>query len=190
MSLLYNHHSKPAQGHTNMSLISRLDGSTRYTYQSTATSSFSASAQISTVSVVRAIVAAAAQPAYAKISDYFGRVSILLISSVFYVVGESSSSNTSSQSCFSPLLSYTYVYPSSLLLLLLDHLISDAPTIHIPYTIHNSSCNVLMIGTIVMATGTEVSGFAGGAVLYQFGFTGVQRMSHLHSFYIVQNELT
>jgi hypothetical protein len=34
-----------------------------------------------------------------------------------------------------------------------------------------------MTGTIVMATGTEVSGFAGGAVLYQFGFTGVQRMS-------------
>jgi hypothetical protein len=36
-----------------------------------------------------------------------------------------------------------------------------------------------MTGTIVMATGTEVSGFAGGAVLYQFGFTGVQRMSPL-----------
>jgi SIT family siderophore-iron:H+ symporter-like MFS transporter len=66
----------------------RLDGSTRYTYQSTATSAFGASAQISTVSVVRAIVAAAAQPAYAKISDYFGRVSILLISSIFYVIGE------------------------------------------------------------------------------------------------------
>jgi len=28
-----------------------------------------------------------------------------------------------------------------------------------------------------MATGTDVSGFAGGAVLYQFGFTGVQRKS-------------
>jgi len=92
-----------------------LDGFTRYAYQSQATSSFSASAQISTVSVVRAIVAAAAQPAYAKVSDYFGRVSILLISCLFYV-----------------------------------------------------------IGTIVMATGTDVSGFAGGAVLYQFGFTGVQ----------------
>jgi len=39
---------------------------------------------------------------------------------------------------------------------------------------------MLMIGTIVMATGTEVSGFAGGAVLYQFGFTGVQRMSFLY----------
>jgi len=33
-----------------------------------------------------------------------------------------------------------------------------------------------------MATGTEVSGFAGGAVLYQFGFTGVQRISPLHLF--------
>jgi hypothetical protein len=28
-----------------------------------------------------------------------------------------------------------------------------------------------------MATSDEISGFAGGAVLYQFGFTGVQRMS-------------
>jgi hypothetical protein len=27
-----------------------------------------------------------------------------------------------------------------------------------------------------MATSDEISGFAGGAVLYQFGFTGVQRM--------------
>jgi hypothetical protein len=35
-----------------------------------------------------------------------------------------------------------------------------------------------------MATGTEVSGFAGGAVLYQFGFTGVQRMSPLLHLYI------
>jgi SIT family siderophore-iron:H+ symporter-like MFS transporter len=70
-------------------LIDRLDGSTRYTFQATATSAFAASAQISTVSVVRAIVAAAAQPAYAKISDYFGRVSILIISSVFYVIGKS-----------------------------------------------------------------------------------------------------
>jgi len=41
--------------------------------------------------------------------------------------------------------------------------------------------SVLITGTIVMATGTEVSGFAGGAVLYQFGFTGVQRMPHLHT---------
>jgi hypothetical protein len=31
-----------------------------------------------------------------------------------------------------------------------------------------------------MATGTDVSGFAGGAVLYQFGFTGVQRKPTYH----------
>jgi hypothetical protein len=52
--------------------------------------------------VVRAIVAAAAQPAYAKISDYFGRVSILLISCVFYVVGKSSSSTSSTDRIYLP----------------------------------------------------------------------------------------
>jgi MFS family permease len=90
MSSLCNHNSERCHGRSlkNLLLTNRLDGFTRYTYQSQATSSFSASAQISTVGVVRAIVAAAAQPAYAKISDYFGRVSILLISCVFYVVGE------------------------------------------------------------------------------------------------------
>jgi len=93
-----------------VSLTTRLDGSTRYTYQSTATSAFSASAQISTVSVVRAIVAAAAQPAYAKISDYFGRVSILLISSVFYVVGESPS--VTSHINQTPLSSYITYLPT------------------------------------------------------------------------------
>ncbi|WVR08388.1 hypothetical protein IAU60_005443 [Kwoniella sp. DSM 27419] len=47
---------------------------------------FLVASQVSTVTVVRSIVAAAAQPVYAKISDYFGRVSILLISIVFYLV--------------------------------------------------------------------------------------------------------
>ena len=163
-----------------MCLTTRLDGSTRYTYQSTATSSFSASAQISTVSVVRAIVAAAAQPAYAKISDYFGRVSILLISSVFYVVGESSFFNTSLRSSFSS-CSFTYISP--LLASLPSPWTSHMQRTFDPHSTHhhNSSYNVLITGTIVMATGTEVSGFAGGAVLYQFGFTGVQRMFHLYA---------
>lgn len=71
-----------------VSYVYGLDGTTRYTFQNRALSvSFGQSAQISTVTVVRSIVAAAAQPAYAKISDYFGRISILLISALFYVVG-------------------------------------------------------------------------------------------------------
>ncbi|WVW81023.1 hypothetical protein I302_103014 [Kwoniella bestiolae CBS 10118] len=92
-----------------------LDGTVRYTYQATALSELGTSSQISTVTVVRSVVAAAAQPAYAKISDYFGRISILFISVVFYA-----------------------------------------------------------IGTIVQATSNNLSAFSGGAVLYQFGYTGVQ----------------
>jgi SIT family siderophore-iron:H+ symporter-like MFS transporter len=64
-----------------------LDGTVRYTYQVTALSQLQASAQISTVTVVRSVAAAAAQPAFAKISDYFGRVSILFLAVVFYIVG-------------------------------------------------------------------------------------------------------
>ncbi|OCF41266.1 MFS transporter, SIT family, siderophore-iron:H+ symporter [Kwoniella heveanensis CBS 569] len=92
-----------------------LDGTVRYTFQVSALDELGYSAQISTVTIVRSIVAAAAQPAYAKLSDYFGRTSILLISIIFYVVG-----------------------------------------------------------TIVQATAKNLSAFSGGALLYQFGYTGFQ----------------
>nr|ODN90125.1 MFS transporter, SIT family, siderophore-iron:H+ symporter [Cryptococcus depauperatus CBS 7841] len=64
-----------------------LDGSVRFTYQSEALSKLGTSAQVSTVTVVRSIVAAAVQPVYARISDYFGRISILVITVIFYVAG-------------------------------------------------------------------------------------------------------
>ncbi|WWC92118.1 uncharacterized protein L201_007072 [Kwoniella dendrophila CBS 6074] len=92
-----------------------LDGTVRYTYQATALSDLKTASQLSTVTVVRSVVAAAAQPAFAKISDYFGRVSILFISVVFYAVG-----------------------------------------------------------SIVQATASNLAAFSGGAVLYQFGYTGTQ----------------
>nr|XP_018259907.1 MFS transporter, SIT family, siderophore-iron:H+ symporter [Kwoniella dejecticola CBS 10117]OBR82065.1 MFS transporter, SIT family, siderophore-iron:H+ symporter [Kwoniella dejecticola CBS 10117] len=92
-----------------------LDGTVRYTYQATALSDLKTSSQLSTVTVVRSVVAAAAQPAFAKISDYFGRVSILFISVIFYAVG-----------------------------------------------------------SIVQSTAKGLGAFAGGAVIYQFGYTGAQ----------------
>ncbi|CAK9786879.1 putative Siderochrome-iron uptake transporter [Cutaneotrichosporon oleaginosum] len=91
-----------------------LDGTLRYTYQNFATASWSNQALISTLNVIRAVVAAAVQPAYAKISDYFGRVSVLFLSVIFYV-----------------------------------------------------------IGTIVMAAANSTETFAGGAVIYQFGYSGL-----------------
>jgi len=53
-----------------------LDGQTRYVYSATATSSFQTHSLLATVNVVRAIIAAASQPAYAKVADVFGRMEL------------------------------------------------------------------------------------------------------------------
>ncbi|KYK57404.1 hypothetical protein DCS_04413 [Drechmeria coniospora] len=64
-----------------------LDGTLRYTYQPIAASSFGQHSLQATVNVVRSVIAAAAQPTAAKIADVFGRVELICLSVVFYVVG-------------------------------------------------------------------------------------------------------
>ncbi|WYZ46113.1 hypothetical protein EsH8_IX_000338 [Colletotrichum jinshuiense] len=89
-----------------------LDGTLRYAYQPTATNSYATHSLLATVNVLRSVIAAAAQPTSAKIADVFGRVELICVSVLFYVVG-----------------------------------------------------------TIVEACATEVQAFAGGAVIYQIGYT-------------------
>ncbi|KAH8892395.1 MFS transporter [Thozetella sp. PMI_491] len=91
-----------------------LDGTLRYSYQPYATSSFSSHSLLATINVLRAVIAAAAQPTSAKIADVFGRLELVCLSVFFYV-----------------------------------------------------------IGTIVEAVATNVETFAGGAVIYQVGYTMV-----------------
>ncbi|SCV72591.1 BQ2448_4128 [Microbotryum intermedium] len=64
-----------------------LDGTIRYTYQPLATASYSEHSLLATINVSRSIVAAAVQPPYAKIADVFGRLELILLSIVFYIVG-------------------------------------------------------------------------------------------------------
>lgn len=64
-----------------------LDGTLRYTYETYATNSFGQHSLISTVEVIRSVIAAAAQPTAAKIADVFGRVELICLSVFFYVVG-------------------------------------------------------------------------------------------------------
>ena len=64
-----------------------LDGTIRYTYQSYATNSYATHSLLATVNVLRAVIAAAAQPTIAKLMDVFGRFEVLLVSIVFYVIG-------------------------------------------------------------------------------------------------------
>ncbi|KAK2031307.1 major facilitator superfamily transporter [Colletotrichum zoysiae] len=64
-----------------------LDGTLRYAYQPSATNSYASHSLLATVNVLRAVIAAAAQPTAAKIADVFGRVELVCASVLFYVVG-------------------------------------------------------------------------------------------------------
>lgn len=64
-----------------------LDGTVRYAYQTTATASLDTHSLLASINVVRAVIAAAAQPTAAKIADVFGRFELVCVSVVFYVLG-------------------------------------------------------------------------------------------------------
>ncbi|CAI4059659.1 hypothetical protein N7582_001401 [Saccharomyces uvarum] len=64
-----------------------LDGGIRYTFQAYATSSYSQHSLLSTVNCIKTVIAAVGQIFFARLSDIFGRFSILVISVIFYSVG-------------------------------------------------------------------------------------------------------
>lgn len=64
-----------------------LDGSVRNIYSTQAAASYSAHSLYATVNVIRAVIAAAAQFAFARLSDIFGRLQLFLLAVVFYIVG-------------------------------------------------------------------------------------------------------
>ncbi|KAK7202368.1 major facilitator superfamily domain-containing protein [Myxozyma melibiosi] len=64
-----------------------LDGTTRYTFQTYATSSYSSHSLLATINTVRSTFAAAALPFIARLCDMFGRIEIFVVSVLFYVVG-------------------------------------------------------------------------------------------------------
>lgn len=64
-----------------------LDSNIRYVYTSYAASSYSTHSLISTIGVINAVIGAASQIVYARLSDVFGRLELLVVSVVFYAVG-------------------------------------------------------------------------------------------------------
>lgn len=66
-----------------------------------ATSHYSNAGLLSTITVLRAVIAAAAQPTAAKIADVFGRAEMLMVAIFFYVLGTIIQAATSSFSAFS-----------------------------------------------------------------------------------------
>ncbi|KAL1409289.1 hypothetical protein Q8F55_006122 [Vanrija albida] len=68
-------------------LVGCFDNMSRTPYQAAALSSWSAAARSSTLGVTRAVISAAAQPVYAKLSDFLGRPFVIMVFTVIYVVG-------------------------------------------------------------------------------------------------------
>ncbi|KAF9692777.1 hypothetical protein EKO04_009071 [Ascochyta lentis] len=64
-----------------------LDSTLRVAFQPIAVNALNAHSLLATVTVVRAVIGAAAQPTAAKIADVFGRIEVLLVAVVFYVLG-------------------------------------------------------------------------------------------------------
>ncbi|KAF2269789.1 siderophore iron transporter 1 [Lojkania enalia] len=105
-----------------------LDGTLRYAFQPSATSSFGSHSNLSAINTVRAVVAAAAQPTAAKIADVFGRVELVLISVFFYVLGtivEAASHNVAAFSAGAFL--YQVGYTS--IILLVEVIIADTTSL-------------------------------------------------------------
>ncbi len=101
-----------------------LDGSVRYTFQTTATASMGHHSLLATINTLRAVIAAAAQPTAAKIADVFGRLELVFVSVVFYVVGtiiEACADNISTFAAGSVLYQIGY----TCVLLLVEVIIAD-----------------------------------------------------------------
>lgn len=64
-----------------------LDGTVRNVLQTNAQSSYSQHSLLSTVNVIKTVVAAASQPTYARMSDTFGRIELVVVSILFYAIG-------------------------------------------------------------------------------------------------------
>lgn len=64
-----------------------LDSNIRYIYTGYATSSYAQHSLLSTVAIINNLLSAASQIFYARLSDVFGRLSLFIVSMVFYVIG-------------------------------------------------------------------------------------------------------
>ncbi|PNY24610.1 Ferrichrome-type siderophore transporter [Tolypocladium capitatum] len=101
-----------------------LESQVRSAYQPYATSSFSLHSYLSTINVLRSVIAVAAQPTAAKIADVFGRFEIVAVSTVCYVAGMAIESTASSVYAFCA-GAIVYQVGYTCIVLLLEVLVAD-----------------------------------------------------------------
>ena len=148
-----------------------LDNSVRSQFQAHAQSSFGTHSLIATINIATSIIAVAAQPFYARLSDFFGRAEILVVCIAFYVVGTILESQAKTPRIYAGgAVIYQFGYTGIILLLQLlagdfsflnwRLLASFVPTL--PFII-----NTWVSGNIVSAVGTKWSwGIAMWAIIF------------------------
>ncbi|GJP94440.1 MFS general substrate transporter [Aspergillus niger] len=134
-----------------------LDGLLRGTYQPYATASYGLHSVLSSVDILRAVIAAAAQPTAAKIADVFGRVELILVSIFFYTLGTivEASSSTVEQFAAGAVL---YQIGYTAIILLVEVLVADVTSLR-------SRLLFSYIPTLPFLINTWISGNITGAVL-------------------------
>ncbi|PYH93163.1 MFS general substrate transporter [Aspergillus ellipticus CBS 707.79] len=134
-----------------------LDGQVRGTYQPYATASYGSHSLLSSIDILRAVIAAAAQPTAAKIADVLGRVELILISVVFYTVGTiiETSSNTVEKFAAGAVL---YQIGYTAIILLVEVLVADVTSLR-------SRLLFSYIPALPFLINTWISGNLTGAVL-------------------------
>ncbi|PHH90058.1 hypothetical protein CDD83_4630 [Cordyceps sp. RAO-2017] len=101
-----------------------LESQVRSAYQPYATSSFSLHSYLSTINVLRSVIAVAVQPTAAKVADVLGRFEVVAASTVCYVVGMAIESTAGSVYAFcAGAVVYQIGYTS--IVLLLEVLVAD-----------------------------------------------------------------
>lgn len=101
-----------------------LDGTLRFALQPEATNDFATHSLLSTVNVLRAVIAAAAQPTAAKIADVFGRLELIIVSIFFYIIGTIVMATSYNVSSFSG-GAIIYQIGYTMIILLLQVIIAD-----------------------------------------------------------------
>ncbi|KAI2889331.1 hypothetical protein CBS11852_6861 [Aspergillus niger] len=134
-----------------------LDGLLRGIYQPYATASYGLHSVLSSVDILRAVIAAAAQPTAAKIADVFGRVELILVSIFFYTLGTivEASSRTVEQFAAGAVL---YQIGYTAIILLVEVLVADVTSLR-------SRLLFSYIPTLPFLVNTWISGNITGAVL-------------------------
>ncbi|OJJ75326.1 hypothetical protein ASPBRDRAFT_205311 [Aspergillus brasiliensis CBS 101740] len=105
-----------------------LDGLLRGTYQPYATASYGSHSLLSSVDILRAVIAAAAQPTAAKIADVFGRVELILVSIFFYTLGTIIEASASSVEQFAA-GAVLYQIGYTAIILLVEVLVADVTSL-------------------------------------------------------------